>query len=536
MTFRRPHITPARSKASLATPVLGSGIALLTAVVAAAPFLNVDFSAPKSVQRAAPDQVHTNINLFTNPIPFFNIDKTRPSDIAGATAQQQPLNLNLIAVVQSPFAQLDWSRPSAKPVFGTPYSSGAIIDVTQPFAQYDWSKSFKPLPAIARVEGVNLPLTVVIVQTPFAQYDWSKSYFSQPSKPFAQQPNYGSFYPNPIPFAQYDWSKGFDVAGLPSQAVPRNINIYSEVPFYQTDWSKAQKPAVSPPQIQPYNPLILSAVPFFQIDWSKTVFPKSVPAIPPYNNNLYVAVAPAPFAQYDWSKPFFARATAVTVLSVNINLFINSIPFAQYDWAKTIRQQVPPVPLLPLNTGLFPPPLVVKAPFAQYDWTPARFRQVAGLPISQTLLPLILPPTPPIPPFPPIPPGLFAEKVIAVDAASGFPGATPIFQTVLPSNVNVGDPFALLVETGQTLKVNTVYSLFVTKPDGVTYLAVSPAVYVSPLDVFVRQGLFPAFTYTVLIIPGQFVDQHGYWSCFLKSGVYTSQAQQFYIGPPTVLV
>jgi hypothetical protein len=150
------------------------------------------------------------------------------------------------------------------------------------------------------------------------------------------------------------------------------------------------------------------------------------------------------------------------------------------------------------------------------------------------------PPIPPIPPILPIPPGFGAQKVLSVNTVQNiYPtfrnNLTQVFSPILPSVVNVGDSFALLVETGRTLNSNVSYSLFITKPDGSEWVATSPQVYVAEVDSYVKQGLFPSQTYTALLIPASFVDQHGYWSCFLQAPGYTSSIQRFYIGPPEVL-
>jgi hypothetical protein len=93
----------------------------------------------------------------------------------------------------------------------------------------------------------------------------------------------------------------------------------------------------------------------------------------------------------------------------------------------------------------------------------------------------------------------------------------------------------LLIESGRTLNSDVTYSVFITKPDGSRWVATSPQVYVAEVDSYVKQGLFPSQTYTALLIPASFVDQHGYWTCFLQAPGYTSSIQRFYIGPPEVL-
>lgn len=139
------------------------------------------------------------------------------------------------------------------------------------------------------------------------------------------------------------------------------------------------------------------------------------------------------------------------------------------------------------------------------------------------------------PPPQPIPAGFSAEKVLSINTAPFVTPAKPLQNPFLPSIVNVGDSFALMVGAGQNLNPQTTYTIFITKPDGSQFFATAPQVYTAEVDSFVRQGLFFAQNYVALLIPGSFVDQHGYWQVTLQSLSSTSLPQRFYIGPPEVL-
>jgi hypothetical protein len=201
--------------------------------------------------------------------------------------------------------------------------------------------------------------------------------------------------------------------------------------------------------------------------------------------------------------------------------------------------------IAPKDDGIESPFIFIPLPTAAWfpdidNFLPKSRKTLAAVLISFDLPGVFLPLVPPIPPILPIPPGFGAQKVLSVDTVQNiYPTSrnnlTQVFSPILPSVVNVGDSFALLIESGRTLNSDVTYSVFITKPDGSRWVATSPQVYVAEVDSYVKQGLFPSQTYTALLIPASFVDQHGYWTCFLQAPGYTSSIQRFYIGPPEVL-
>ena len=196
--------------------------------------------------------------------------------------------------------------------------------------------------------------------------------------------------------------------------------------------------------------------------------------------------------------------------------------------------------LEPKDEGIEAPYVFVVPPVAFAGWETDSFVRVrprrfgaGALPTIFEIWPFFPPPGPP--PIPPIPVGFGAIKVIAVDMVRFVYPARPFASPALPSIVNVGDSFCLLNGIGQAITLTADYTLFLTKPDGSTFFAVPPQLYLAEVNSFVRYGLFASETYTAIQIPGSFVDQHGYWSCYIKSHLFTSAVQKFYIGPPQVL-
>jgi hypothetical protein len=146
-----------------------------------------------------------------------------------------------------------------------------------------------------------------------------------------------------------------------------------------------------------------------------------------------------------------------------------------------------------------------------------------------------LPFFPPIPPKPPAPPRATAAKVIGLDADFGGAGVTRVFLSRVPTNVNVGDSVAVIIGVGGDLNLTSSYRMVFTKPDGTVFNVDSPNTYVGTVDAPTRQGIFEAQTYTICVLAGATVDQHGFWTCFLQAPNFTSSSQQFYIGPPPML-
>ena len=145
-------------------------------------------------------------------------------------------------------------------------------------------------------------------------------------------------------------------------------------------------------------------------------------------------------------------------------------------------------------------------------------------------LPFFPGPTPP-PPFT----GGGAAKVIGLDADFGGADVTRVFLSRVPSNLFVGDAIAVIIGVGGDLNLHSSYRMVFTKPDGTQFHIDSPNTYVGTVDAPTRQGTFAAQTYTICVLSGSTVDQHGTWTCFLEAPEFTSSSQQFYIGPPPML-
>lgn len=171
MTLRAPILSPRRGSFGIAAPTLGSSMALLTAIVAApfvpitwgpvndvvispppqvlgssrmllttgAPFAQLDWApAKRPAPISAPDQLHTAITRFTNPIPLTRFDSSSSWRVSDFLPSPQLTNLALQtgSVAQAPFVPIDWSLvwrvPDFLPSPVAPYnlsllSSGATV-------------------------------------------------------------------------------------------------------------------------------------------------------------------------------------------------------------------------------------------------------------------------------------------------------------------------------------------------------------------------------------------------------------------------
>ena len=266
---------------------------------------------------------------------------------------------------------------------------------------------------------------------------------------------------------------------------PYNANLFTNpVPFNQYSWRRVHALAPTKIEPQPYNILVFSGVPFYQTNW---LGPKGIPPaaslIPAYNIGLYAA----PFTPADWSRP----------------------------WRATPAPAVP----IPYNFGIYE---IAAIPFSQLYWTRSRFQQSFPPPTSSVPIPLFVRPT--------------AQKIIALDAAYGSADVVRFYRVSVLSQANVGDNVAILLDVGKQLDPSASLQMVFTRPDGTVFSVVSPYTYAGQPSAATGKGIFDPSTYAVCVLTGTQVNQQGIWSCYLQAGVFASSAQQFYIGPPAVLI
>jgi hypothetical protein len=223
------------------------------------------------------------------------------------------------------------------------------------------------------------------------------------------------------------------------------------------------------------------------------------------------------------------------------------INFIRAGW--TIQHTQPPHPrperagaIMPIEPGIeavyvFVTPPVLSS-LAPLDVAPVLRWPMTAVSRGAILLfdGLGLPFFPFIPPIPPAPPLATAAKVIGLDADFGGADVTRVFLSRVPSNLFVGDSIAVIIGVGGDLNLTASYRMVFTKPDGTQFHIDSPNTYVGRVDAPTRQGTFDARTYTICVLTGQMVDQHGTWTCYLQAPNFTSMSQPFYIGPPPMLV
>jgi hypothetical protein len=116
----------------------------------AVPFFPVDWSKPFKVAALPPDQRHTDITRFTNPMPF------RQAVVPPVVVPSRPPSLTysntlFLASTTVPFTNLDWAVTRKLPRFAVPASvaSRALLTPvsTMPFAQTFWEPSRRVAPA-----------------------------------------------------------------------------------------------------------------------------------------------------------------------------------------------------------------------------------------------------------------------------------------------------------------------------------------------------------------------------------------------------
>lgn len=383
-------------------------------------------------------------------------------------------------------------------------------------------RKFLPVP------GLGLNPNILQNNFPNSQYFWDKPQRIRRNLVALDSSFNDSLFKNPIPIFNLS-GPARRIAGFAPSSNPYNLNLYDVVavanPFNQTDWSKAIRLRGAFDQSQGLNPnLSTNPLPFNQIDWAKPFRVPQARLDPPYPLNINLFANPFPvFNNLLGARP--PRTIPDASQSYNQNLYsvvVTSLPFNQYDWAKPTRLPRAPFDLsLALNIGLIP--AAVSVPFNQFSYPPTIRLKAPPLTPFPLLLPIVAPPIP-------LP---TASKVIALDAAYGSSDVTRFYRSATPSQVVVGDNVAVLIDVGTVLDPAIPLRMFFTSPDGSVF---SVSAYIGRPLGYTGKGIFEESTYAVCVLTGQQVSQHGNWLCYLQEGIFESSVQQFYIGPPTVLV
>lgn len=235
-------------------------------------------------QRSAPDQLHTDINFYPNPIPFNN------SVLLGVTARNRLVSSDATDASEiwlfttqtaSPTIPLDMSTSRAVTYLTPPiYPNQVLQNFSTPVVNV-WSttSSNRTLPP-DNFPNIAL-LQPVVVQSPFYTKDFSTSKATN-WQPSPQYPNLVLLVPQaPVqaPFYTQDFSRPFTPVPAKTDQQSVNLNLFTNpIPFLSYDWSKpkAVKASVDP---QYPNLIILQPVgaPFSQLDWSKaySISPKA---------------------------------------------------------------------------------------------------------------------------------------------------------------------------------------------------------------------------------------------------------------------
>lgn len=263
----------------------------------------------------APDQVHTDINLYPNPIPVNNPVQNTQSGIPSIVWVTSPnIALTTVVVTQNPFYTQDFSTTHVIPDYlpSPQYPNLVLQQFSTPFVnQWASTTSNRTLPN-NNVPNIVL-LNPIVTQNPFYSNDFSK--------PFTPAGTKSDNYPN---------------------IVLLNPPVVAGTPFNQLIWPNTYGVNIAPLDV--YNIMLVAApptpAPFYTQDFS-TVY--RIKGIVPDNFPNIVLNAPVvtqrPFGPYDWgtSTTFFTSRAGVGPQTTNLSLlFPNPIPFVSYDWSKPL--------------------------------------------------------------------------------------------------------------------------------------------------------------------------------------------------------
>lgn len=346
MTFRLPYITPAKD------PIKGrsvfSPVSLpLNVAPIASPFFQTDWPRVKGIYGSAPDQVHTDIGLFPNPIPVNNSNLLVPVSTVKLIV---PDTQQVSRLLTTPFSPTDWStvKFSAFPVVPnyTNIALTAVVVTVDPIKPYDWGKqqNIPDFPVPVQYRNLNIST----VGSPVIPFDWGKQQQNPNFPPLPQYPNIAlNVAPVFFPFYTQDFSKPFTPTPAKPDQSGVNINLYTNpIPFGPYDYSSRFVDRFTPVDQNGVPNLVLpnSSTPFVSYDWSKT---KAVKASidPQLPNVVILQPVGAPFSQLDWSKAYTITPRSSNQDDLPNLLLIQpsspSTPLGLYGWIDWSRTQKP---------------------------------------------------------------------------------------------------------------------------------------------------------------------------------------------------
>lgn len=303
-------------------------------VIAAAPFVPIDYPKSFFPRPLMPGQTALNLQLFTNPIPFGPFDWNKTTRLSPERSiPSRGLNINLF---KNPIPFLNFVPTAVEaPIFLKPiifYNAPLYAVTTSPFAQYNWRPPAQFPESSPSVQSYNQALyTVTVTTTEFRTPFIAMPYPVRPVRPDASRALNPNLFTNPIPFLNVGNARAVRVKSLLANDSPYNQSLYTVTVVSTTEFR---------------TPLIMRPYP---------LRPALSDATLPSNPNLYgIVTVQVPFAQYDWSKAFVPRAASVQGQVPNPNLFTNPIPFAKFDWPRQVGvPQLPPNRSVQTNLNLF---------------------------------------------------------------------------------------------------------------------------------------------------------------------------------------
>lgn len=346
MTFRLPYITPANTPQK-GTSVSSSVSLPLNVTPPAKPFLQTEWPRVKDVHGLSQDQLHTDINLFTNPVPFSNSNLLVPVSIVKLSV---PDTQQVSRLLTTPFSTTDWSATKFRtfPVIPnyTNIALTAVVVTADPIKPYEWGRTQVGPDFAVPVQYPNLNINTV--GSPVIPFDWGKQQQNPNFPPLPLYPNTAlNVAPVFFPFYTQDFSKPFTPTPAKQDQRGVNINLFTNpIPFGPYDYSSRFVDRFTPVDQNGVPNLVLpnSSTPFVSYDWSKT---KAVKASidPQLPNVVILQPVGAPFSQLDWSKAYTITPRASNQDDLPNLLLIQpsspSTPLGLYGWIDWSRTQKP---------------------------------------------------------------------------------------------------------------------------------------------------------------------------------------------------
>lgn len=312
MTFRKPYITPA-----------------------------------SQVKGFAPDQLHTDVSLFPNPIPFSQTDWAPVKPQFRVSQQTQTYNnlLYVAVAVAAPFSQTDWPRVVAVKPYVVDVQHTDILLYPNNIPVNNFVTNDFKLTNVKRFlpDVIYTNLNIGTVGSPLIPLDWGRQQNNPDFLPPPQYPNVALLFSlAPSPFFTRDFSTPF--VPVPSKQDQRslNINLYTNpIPFDNSVPGGMKLKNVNrflPDVIYPNFNTNTTGNPVAPLDWGRQQNnPDFLP--PPQYPNIALLFAPVipstPLGLFNWINQGVVKLPVILVSDQNnlpnLSLYYAPVPVPVAD-------------------------------------------------------------------------------------------------------------------------------------------------------------------------------------------------------------